>query len=36
MQSIGFRAEFDKAYKEYNHPNGIILLSPEGKTTRYF
>jgi protein SCO1/2 len=36
MESIGFRAEFDKAYKEYNHPNGIILLSPEGKTTRYF
>jgi protein SCO1/2 len=36
MQSIGFRAEFDKAYKEYNHPNGIIILSPEGKTTRYF
>jgi protein SCO1/2 len=36
MEAIGFRAEFDKAYKEYNHPNGIILLSPEGKTTRYF
>lgn len=36
MQAIGFRAEFDKAYKEYNHPNGIIVLSPEGKTTRYF
>jgi len=36
MQAIGFRAELDKAYKEYNHPNGIILLSPEGKTTRYF
>lgn len=36
MTAIGFQAEFDKAYKEYNHPNGIILLSPEGKTTRYF
>ena len=36
MQTIGFRSEFDKAYKEYNHPNGIIMLSPEGKTTRYF
>ena len=36
MQSIGFRAEFDKAYKEYNHPNGILVVSPEGKTTRYF
>jgi protein SCO1/2 len=36
MQAIGFRADFDKAYKEYNHANGIIVLSPEGKTTRYF
>jgi len=36
MGAIGFRAELDKAYKEYNHPNGIIVLSPEGKTTRYF
>jgi protein SCO1/2 len=36
MGAIGFRAEFDKAYKEYNHPNGILLLSPEGKVTRYF
>ena len=28
MGAIGFRAELDKAYKEYNHPNGIIVLSP--------
>jgi protein SCO1/2 len=36
MSSIGYQFEFDKAYKEYNHPNAIIVLSPEGKTTRYF
>lgn len=36
MRSIGYKFEFDKAYKEYNHPNAIIILSPNGKTTRYF
>ena len=30
MQSIGFRAEFDKAYKEYNHPNGSSCSRPRG------
>lgn len=36
MGSIGYRFEFDKAYKEFNHPNVIVIVSPEGKTTRYF
>lgn len=36
MAAIGYRFAFDKAYKEYNHPNAIILLSPQGVTTRYF
>jgi protein SCO1/2 len=36
MDAIGYRFEFDKAYKEYNHPSAIILLSPQGLTTRYF
>lgn len=35
-EAIGFRYEFDKVFKEYNHPSGIILLSPLGKVTRYF
>jgi protein SCO1/2 len=35
MQTIGYHFEFDKAYKEYNHPNAIVILSPEGKATRY-
>ncbi|MCS7021300.1 MAG: SCO family protein [Gemmataceae bacterium] len=36
LSAIGYRFEFDKAYKEYNHPSAIILLSPQGVTTRYF
>jgi protein SCO1/2 len=36
MGTIGYRYEFDKSYKEYNHPTGIIIVSPEGKLTRYF
>lgn len=36
MTAIGYRYEFDKAFKEYNHPSGIIILTPEGKTARYF
>lgn len=35
-EAVGFRYEFDKVFKEYNHPSGIILLSPLGKVTRYF
>jgi protein SCO1/2 len=34
--AIGYRYEFDKVFKEYNHPSGIVLLSPQGKVTRYF
>lgn len=36
MSIIGYRYEFDKSFKEYNHPSGIIVLTPEGKTARYF
>jgi protein SCO1/2 len=36
MQTIGYRYEFDKSFKEYNHPSGIIVLTPQGKTARYF
>jgi protein SCO1/2 len=36
MSTIGYRYEFDKSFKEYNHPSGIIVLTPEGKTARYF
>lgn len=36
MTTIGYRYEFDKSFKEYNHPTGIIILTPEGKIARYF
>jgi protein SCO1 len=36
MATIGYRYEFDKSFKEYNHPSGIIILTPEGKIARYF
>jgi protein SCO1 len=36
LNTVGYRFEFDKMMKEYNHPSGLIILSPEGKVTRYF
>jgi protein SCO1/2 len=36
MGTIGYRFEFDKSFKEYNHPSGIIIVTPEGKISRYF
>lgn len=36
LDTVGYRFEFDKMLKEYNHPSGIIVLSPQGKVTRYF
>ena len=35
-KSVGFKYEYDKVYKEYDHPSGLILLTPEGKVARYF
>jgi protein SCO1/2 len=34
--ACGFRYEFDPMLKEYNHPSGIMVLSPEGTIIRYF
>lgn len=36
MAVIGWRFEFDKSFKEYNHPTGILTATPEGKLARYF
>lgn len=36
LDAVGYRFEFDKMLKEFNHPSGIIILSPQGKVTRYF
>ena len=35
-KAAGFRFIFDKVYKEYDHPSGLIILTPEGKIARYF
>jgi protein SCO1/2 len=34
--ACGFRYEFDPMLKEYNHPSGIMVLTPEGVIARYF
>lgn len=36
LGAVGFRYEFDKMLKEYDHPSGLVILSPHGKVTRYF
>jgi protein SCO1/2 len=36
LDTVGYRFEFDKAFKEYKHPSGIILLTPDGRVSRYF
>jgi protein SCO1 len=34
--ACGFRYEFDPMLKEYNHPSGILVVTPEGIISRYF
>ena len=36
MEAVGYRYEYDRVFKEYNHPSGIIVLTPGGKISRYF
>ncbi|MCE9531781.1 MAG: SCO family protein [Planctomycetes bacterium] len=35
-QAVGFRYEFDKEKKQYNHASGIMVITPYGKLSRYF
>ena len=35
-QSVGFRYTYDSRSGEFGHATGIIILTPEGKTSRYF
>ena len=35
-QAIGFRYRYDAERKEYAHPSGIMVLTPEGRISRYF
>jgi protein SCO1/2 len=34
--SVGFRYEWDAMLKEYKHPSGIVILTPDGTISRYF
>lgn len=34
--TAGFRYKWDPKYQQYAHASGIIILSPQGKITRYF
>jgi protein SCO1 len=33
--TVGFHYVYDEATKQYAHPTGIIVLTPEGKTSKY-
>jgi protein SCO1/2 len=35
-QAVGFRYTYDRNTGEFAHAAGIVLLTPEGKTSRYF
>ena len=35
-KSIGYRYALDPATKEYVHPDGLMLLTPQGRVSRYF
>lgn len=34
--AIGFSYRWDEGSKQYAHPTGVVVLTPEGKTARYF
>ncbi|MGC8667738.1 MAG: SCO family protein [Chthonomonadales bacterium] len=34
--AVGFRYVYDKANDQYAHPAGIIVLTPDGRTSHYF
>lgn len=35
-QSVGFRYSYDARTGEFGHATGIIIVTPQGKTSRYF
>ena len=34
--AVGFRFVYDPASRQYAHPSGLIILTPEGRISRYF
>ena len=35
-QAVGFRYTWDEEQKQYAHPTGIVVLTPQGRIARYF
>ena len=35
-QAVGYRYTYDTEQKQYAHSTGIVVLSPQGKISRYF
>jgi protein SCO1/2 len=35
-EAVGFRYEYDKEKKQYNHASGIMVITPLGKLSKYF
>jgi protein SCO1/2 len=33
---VGFHYAYDPAVKQYAHPSGLVILTPEGKVSKYF
>lgn len=33
---VGFHYAYDPAVKQYAHPSGMVILTPEGKVSKYF
>lgn len=33
---VGFQFAYDEASKQFAHPSGIVILTPEGKVARYY
>ena len=34
-EAVGFHYEYDPLIKQFNHPSGIIILTPDGTISRY-
>jgi protein SCO1 len=34
--AVGFHYAFDPSVRQYAHPSGLVILTPEGKVARYF
>src|SRR5206468_8913779 len=35
-EEIGFSYRYDPVNKQYAHPSGIVVLTPDGKISKYF